>query len=99
MYLEYIMKRTQIYLDEEQDRALEARARQTGVTKSSLIRDAIAEFLAPEDREEIRLQRLKAAVAEAAGIAPYLPPGEQYVEELRALGARRQEELDRQWHG
>ncbi len=40
------MKRTQIYLDEDQDARLERRARVTGATKSSLIRSAIDAFLA-----------------------------------------------------
>jgi Arc/MetJ-type ribon-helix-helix transcriptional regulator len=35
------MRRTQIYLDEEQDRRLAARARADGTTKSALIREAI----------------------------------------------------------
>ncbi len=39
------MKRTQIYLDEEQDRLLRERAREAGVTKSELIRRALSAFL------------------------------------------------------
>ena len=39
------MKRTQIYLDEEQDARLERRAAAVGVTKSALIRAAIDRFL------------------------------------------------------
>ncbi|HSH62251.1 MAG TPA: CopG family transcriptional regulator [Acidimicrobiales bacterium] len=35
------MKRTQIYLDEELDQRLAARAAETGRTKSDLIREAI----------------------------------------------------------
>jgi predicted transcriptional regulator len=39
------MKRTQIYLDEDQNERLGRRARATGVTKSALIRAAIDAFL------------------------------------------------------
>lgn len=41
----YIMKRTQIYLDEDQDSKLGRRAAAAGVTKSALIRMAIDRFL------------------------------------------------------
>jgi hypothetical protein len=40
MHAPYIVRRTQIYLDEEQDRRLAERARATGRTKSDLIREA-----------------------------------------------------------
>ena len=46
----YIMRRTQIYLDEEQDRRLQARANASGVTKSALIREAIEQFLKRRSR-------------------------------------------------
>jgi predicted transcriptional regulator len=39
------MRRTQIYLDEDQDRRLRARARADGTTKSAVIREAIDQFL------------------------------------------------------
>jgi hypothetical protein len=45
MYTAYIVRRTQIYLDEEQDRRLARRARAEGVTKSRLIRRAIDAYL------------------------------------------------------
>lgn len=37
----YIVKRTQIYLSEQQDRELQRRATKSGRTKSDLIREAI----------------------------------------------------------
>lgn len=88
------MHRTQIYLADEQQRALAERARQVGRTKSALIREAIDSYLAPASAEQAAIQRFRAAVANAGGIAPYLPPGRQYVEELRTADLERQRELD-----
>jgi hypothetical protein len=52
MYL-YIVHRTQIYLTEREANALDRVARETGRTRSSLIREAIeARYLATPDREE-----------------------------------------------
>lgn len=42
----YIVKRTQIYLSEEQEARLDQRARAIGVTRSALIRAAVDAFLA-----------------------------------------------------
>lgn len=44
----YIVKRTQIYLDDDQDRRLARRARASGRTKSALIREAIDRLLSKE---------------------------------------------------
>jgi predicted transcriptional regulator len=62
------MKRTQIYLDDEQDARLEKRARASGRTKSALIRDAINRFLAREPAP----RELQAALEETAGALPDL---------------------------
>lgn len=64
----YIVKRTQIYLDEEQDRKLERRARASGVTKSELIRRAIDRFLSRDGGRS----ELAAALEETAGSLPDL---------------------------
>lgn len=93
MYATYIMQRTQIYLDEAQSHALEQRAKAAGRTKSALIREAIDDYLAQPAGEDAALQRFREAVAETAGIAPYLPSGREYVEALR--GGERQKELER----
>jgi len=93
MYDSYIVHRTQIYLDDDQDRALNARARRSGRTKSALIREAIDGYLAPPADERAALARLQAAVAEASGAAPSLPPGARYVEQLRAADLAREREL------
>lgn len=62
------MKRTQIYLEDQQDRLLERRAKADGVTKSALIRQAIDAFLTRK-REKGQLQRI---LDETAGSMPEL---------------------------
>ncbi len=99
MYSTYIMQRTQIYLDEAQSQALERRAGAAGRTKSALIREAIDDYLAQPADEDAGLRRLRDAVAEASGVAPYLPRGQDYVEAQRGRGAKRQRELERRWRG
>jgi hypothetical protein len=89
------MKRTQIYVDEEQDESLAKRAAAAGVTKSTLIREAIDAYLKGPTDERLRLDRFRAAVRAAAGSADYLPDGKGYVEVLRARDVRRHEEIDR----
>jgi predicted transcriptional regulator len=64
------MRRTQIYLDEEQDRRLERRARATGATKSALIREAIDRFLSRE-RPSNDLEKV---LKETAGALPGIEP-------------------------
>jgi predicted DNA-binding protein len=95
MYTAYIASRTQIYLHEHQDRRLVERSRELGCTKSALIREAIDAYLSPVAGEQEALARLRAAVKEAAGAAPHLPNGVDYVEQLRALEAQRQRTYDR----
>lgn len=61
----YIMKRTQIYLDEDQDRRLAKRSRTTGRTKSELIREALQRFLSREPHTsdlELKLKRTAGAL-------------------------------------
>ncbi|MGQ0670861.1 MAG: CopG family transcriptional regulator [Actinomycetota bacterium] len=89
------MKRTQIYLDEAQDERLSRRAAALDSTKSALIRRAIEDLLGKPEDEEERLARFREDVMAAAGVAPYLPTGEEYVAALRAVDLRRQEELER----
>jgi predicted DNA-binding protein len=64
----YIVKRTQIYLDEDQDARLEAAARVSGSTKSSLIRSAIDAFFSrPRD-----VTSLEASLKATSGALPDL---------------------------
>ncbi len=93
------MKRTQIYVDEEQDESLAKRAAAAGVTKSTLIREAIDAYLTGRPDERLRLERFRSAVRAAAGSVDYLPDGKSYVEALRALDLRRQEEIERRRRG
>jgi len=89
------MKRTQIYVEEEQDELLTKRAAAAGVTKSTLIREAIDAYLKGPPDERLRLDRFRGAVRAAAGSADYLPDGKRYVGGLRALDVPRQEEIER----
>lgn len=91
MYAIYIVKRTQIYLDVEQERQLRDRAREAGVTRSALIREAVAEYLAPSANEGSRMARFRAALDEVAEAPAALPPGAEYVEDLRAADRARDE--------
>jgi predicted DNA-binding protein len=93
MYDTYIMKRTQIYLEADQDRRLAGRATASGVTKSTLIREAIETYLAkPDDTDE--LAAFRAAVDAAAGAPVTFEGGAKYVEAIRAADVARQAELD-----
>ena len=97
MYDVYIMKRTQIYLDEDHSERLAERAEAAGTTKSAVIREAVTRYLDQPGGEAGALARLKDAVRAAAGTVPRLPPGEQYVEALRANDRRGEAELERRW--
>ena len=83
MYDTYIMRRTQIYLTEEQGRILRSRSRETGRTVSDLIREAIDKVLDssrdPSTAEKILVAR------RTAGAWKSLPEtGAEYVERIRA---------------
>jgi len=95
MYIAYIVKRTQIYLDEEQDRRLADRAAAAGTTKSAVIRKAIDDYLSADGGRATRLERFREAVRAAAGSIPRLPSGKEYVEEIRRADAARQREIER----
>lgn len=62
------MRRTQIYLDEEQDRRLAARARADGITKSAVIRQAIDQFLRRRSRRADLEAHLGATFGSMKGI-------------------------------
>jgi predicted transcriptional regulator len=89
------VRRTQIYLDDDQTARIDERAAAEGVTRSTVIRRAVDEYLS-RDREDPAAWRARwrEAVTRTAGIAPYLPRGDVYVEELRAADAQRLRELE-----
>lgn len=95
MYTTYIVRRTQIYIDERQAGALAKRAHAHGVTSSHLIREAIDEYLAqPEDESARELARFRAAIDTAFGSAPELGTGSGYVDGLRGADTARARDLD-----
>ncbi len=87
----YIVKRTQIYLDEGQDRRLAERAAVLGVTKSEVIRVAVDRFLALDDRDR-RLEVFRDAVRATAGAVDV---DVEAVEHVREAGAERLAQLRR----
>jgi metal-responsive CopG/Arc/MetJ family transcriptional regulator len=89
------MNRTQIYLDAAQTAALDERAAAEGTTRSTLIRRAVDAFLAEKEKKALSWrEQWQEAVAETAGIAPYLEDGAEYVEKIRRVGAERLNELE-----
>lgn len=98
MYDVYTVKRTQIYLDSGQDDELARRAEASGRTKSELIREALDQYLRGGSADA-ELKRFRQALADAAGVAPYLPTGAEYVDEIRPLDGERERELERRWRG
>lgn len=94
MYTAYIMKRTQIYLDERQADELRRRGTVRGTTASKMIREAIDQYLAEPDDAAERLARYRAALDDSFGIASHLPDGASYVDQLRGADRARQKELE-----
>jgi predicted DNA-binding protein len=94
MYSSYIVKRTQIYVDVEQDIRLGRRARAAGVTKSMVIREAIEAYLTTPGAET-ELDRFHAAIDEIERTPLTFEDGRSYVERVRTADAARQAALDR----
>jgi len=86
MYNSYIVRRTQIYITEEQGRLLENRSKATGSTLSQLIRAAIDAVYARR-RSLTRAERVRIARATAGAWKKFPETGEEYVERIR--GSRR----------
>jgi hypothetical protein len=80
------MRRTQIYLTEQQGRLLERRSKATGHTLSELIRAAIDQVYGRSEALS-REQRLRVAERTAGAWKDFPETGAQYVERLR--GSRR----------
>jgi predicted transcriptional regulator len=76
----YIMTRTQIYLSEEETRALQREARASGRSKSQLIREAIDRvYLQANDSSKL----IRALGASAGAWKRRTGNGEAYVERVR----------------
>ena len=86
MYISYIMRRTQIYLTDEQGRLLESRSKATGSTVSQLIRTAVDSVYA-RSRAMSKAQRVRLARCTAGSWKAFAETGEEYVERIR--GTRR----------
>ena len=93
MYSSYIVKRTQIYLDDRQAAELARRSSVRGTTASKMIREAIDQYLAGPDEEADRLARFDAALDATFGAAPYLEDGGTYVDRLRQADLERDAEV------
>lgn len=85
MYVVYIMRRTQIYLTEEQGRLLESRSKATGSTVSQLIRTAI-DSVYSRRRAMTRAQRVRLAQSAAGSWKSFPETGAEYVERIRGAG-------------
>ena len=99
VYNPYIVKRTQIYLDERQAEELCRRAAVRGITASKMIREAIDRYLAGPDEDQDRLARYRASLDTSFGSAPYLERGDRYVDRLREAEREREAELGRMRSG
>lgn len=93
------MFRTQIYLDEEQAAKLDRKAANERTTRSAVIRNAINEALARDEHDfsawKQELNRVLDEIVSGPGVD--LPPGDEYVAQLREQGAKRQKMLDAHW--
>lgn len=97
MYDPYIVRRTQIYLDQSQSDRLAKRAITAGTSSSKLIREAVESYLAAPDDEIVELLRQQKALADAFGSIPRLPEGAKLVEDLRRADEERGAALEDQW--
>ena len=85
MYDVYIMRRTQIYLTDEQGRTLERRRKSTGSSLSELIRAAI-DATYSRRRSMSRAERVRVARATAGAWRGFPETGAEYVERIRGSG-------------
>lgn len=83
MYDLYIMRRTQIYLSEEQGRLLQQRSTATGETVSQLIRAAIDDTYGNQRRAN-KADRVQIARRTAGAWRDRTETGAEFVERLRS---------------
>lgn len=80
----YIVRRTQIYLSEDESEAIDREARRRGTTRSHLIREAVrVRYLERSDPKELQSRVVAAAGAWLRGDASDQESGEAYVERIR----------------
>lgn len=77
------MHRTQIYITEEQDRRIAARASDGGVSKAEVIRRMLDEGLGIDDGVETRQRAIRAT----AGILPDADDWQTWLAGVRGAGA------------
>ena len=82
MYTLYIMRRTQIYLTEEQGRLLKSRSKATGRTISELIRAAI-DSAYRRRRETSRAEKVRIARRTSGAWTGFPESGAEFVERIR----------------
>jgi serine/threonine protein kinase HipA of HipAB toxin-antitoxin module len=85
MYDPYIMRRTQIYLDESQSRLLEAQSKASGFSISHLIRAAV-DTVYGKRRSLTQAQKLRIAESTAGAWASRTETGADYVDRVRGRG-------------
>ena len=86
MYIAYIMRRTQIYLSEDQGRYLARRSKATGATISELIRDAIDRAYLDRQRRPSVEERLAIVRSSAGSWKGRKETGKEYVDRIRGRG-------------
>lgn len=94
VYIIYIVRRTQVYLDERQTERLDCRARAAGVTRSTLIREAVDRMLDEPEDVATALEHFRGALRATFGVAPDLEPGGEYVASLRSGDMRRLSDIE-----
>lgn len=77
------MKRTQIYISEEQERLIAARAADAGVSKAEAIRRLLDEGLGIDDGGDARVR----AVEETFGVLPEAPAWPDWLACVRGASA------------
>lgn len=91
------MRRTQIYLDEEQAADLQHRAAIDGTTRSAIIREAIAAYLAIPPSQDARLRAFRTALNRTIGVVGARDGRDGQDPLLRRRDRTRDEELEAQW--
>ena len=77
------MRRTQIYITDEQERRIAARAADAGVSKAAVIRRTLDEGLGIDDGREERQRAIRAS----AGAIPDAEDWPQWLRAVRGAGA------------